>query len=659
MIFKLSKKKEAEKKNKFYVTTPIYYGTAKPHLGSLYSTIIADVLARWYRLKGSETFFLTGTDEHGQKVAQAAQAAGKTPKEFVDSFIDAYRTSWYHYEISYNKFIRTTDPDHVKAVQAWIREAQAHGDIYKSMYSGWYCTPCETYVTEEAEVTQAPTCPSCNRETAQVSEESYFFRLSAYQDKLLKFYKENLHFVTPKERLAEVVKFVESGLRDLSISRTTLKWGVPFPDDPEHVVYVWVDALMNYISAVGYGDPAKQEELNYWWPADIQVLGKDILRFHAIYWPAFLMAVNLQPPKKLLVHGWIKVDHQKMSKSLGNVVDPEILFKHYGADPVRYYLMRHMAITHDSEFSIKDLEQRIASDLANDLGNLLNRMLTLALKHNQSKVPEQHAWSDNSLALREDSWNAIDAYIKHIQEGSIHLALAHLWRFISQVNAYFHAAEPWKLAHDYKLEFTEVISAVCHSLYAIGILLTPVMPNKMKELLSNLGIVLEEGQNYIKALDNNRWDRSFNLFITATLFEKPEMLKEEGISYPQEGSKKVKEKPKEEKSGMLEISIEDVIKVELRIGTILSCEPITDSDKLYKLEVDFGKLGKRQIISGVRKYFKPEELINQQAVFVVNLKPRMMLGLESQGMLLIAQNEQGCLEFIKPRNHVTNGSLLQ
>ena len=655
MIFKLGKKKETQAKNKFYVTTPIYYGTAKPHLGSLYSTLLADVLARWHRLKGAKTFFLTGTDEHGQKVAQAAQAVGKDPKAFVDSFIDAYETTWHHYEISYNKFIRTTDPEHIKAVQAWIKTVQKKGDIYKSTYSGWYCTPCETYVTEEVASQGAPVCPACNRQTNKVSEESYFFKLSAYQDKLLKFYKDNPNFVIPKERLAEVIKFVESGLRDLSISRTTISWGVPFPDDPDHVVYVWADALNNYISSIGYADPAKQDEFNFWWPANMQVLGKDILRFHAIYWPAFLMAADLQLPKKLLVHGWIKVDQQKMSKSLGNIVDPEVLFKHYGADPVRYYLMRHMAITHDTDFSIQDLEQRITSDLANDLGNLLNRMLTLALKNNLAVVPEQKVWLEGAVDLRAHCWDAIKDYEQLIEDGLMHLALARLWKFINQVNGYFHAHEPWQLVKTDAVKFAEVISAVCHSLYAIGVLLLPVMPKKMADLLKNLGIVLSEGPNHIEELANNRWDRTFNLFITQTLFEKPEMKKGENVVYPE----KTKEQQKKAEPESGNISIDDVVKIELRVGTIEECESVPKSEKLYKLQVNFGELGKRQILSGIKASFAPEELIGQQAVFVFNLKPRKMMGLESQGMMLVAKNKEGTLEFIKPRNPVPDGSQLQ
>ena len=365
-----------DNQHKFYVTTPIYYPTSRPHLGHLYSTLLADVAARWHKLRGYKTFFMTGTDEHGQKIAEAAAKAHKTPKEFVDSFIDAYKELWNSYDIVYDYFARTTDEHHIKAVQQWIRQLQASGDIYKSYYTGFYCTPCETYVTEKDEQPpleegMAPVCGMCSRETVYIKEESYFFRLSAYQDRLLAFYEENLDFIVPAERLNEVISFVKGGLKDLSISRTTVSWGIPFPDDPKHVSYVWADALNIYITAVGFGNEARREEFNFWWPADLQIMGKDIVRFHAVYWPAFLMATGLAEPKQLLVHGWFKVNQQKMSKSFGNVVDPQTLLSAYGADAVRYYLIRHMAITQDSEFSIIDLEQRISSDLANDLGNLL------------------------------------------------------------------------------------------------------------------------------------------------------------------------------------------------------------------------------------------------------------------------------------------------
>jgi methionyl-tRNA synthetase len=643
---------EKKHSNKFYVTTPIYYGTAKPHLGSLYSTLLADVAARWNKLYGHATFFLTGTDEHGQKVAQAAEKAGQLPKAFVDKLVPDYMNMWHKYEFEYNKFIRTTDPEHIHAVQEWVKTVQKKGDIYKSVYSGWYCTPCETYVTEtEAGPTdKAPNCSSCNRETNYVSEESYFFKLSAYQDRLLEFYKNNPNFMVPKERLNEVIRFVESGLKDLSISRTTISWGVPFPGDEKHIVYVWADALTNYISAVGYGQKGHENEFNFWWPADLQILGKDIVRFHAVYWLAFLMAADLKLPKKLLVHGWIKVNQQKMSKSLGNVVDPEVLYDNYGADCVRYYLTRSMAITHDSEFSIKDLEERITSDLANDLGNLLNRMLTLAFKNNLAEVPKHTVWNEAGVDLRNACWDAIEEYEQYMNDCQYHMALARLWKYINQVNSYFHANEPWKLAKENRAEFTEIISAVCHSLYTIGFLLWPIMPKKMNELMQNLGKTVQvDSHNIIDLLKDNRWDHIFHLQITQTLFEKPEPAKKE----------EVMQKEKTEESAVQNyITIDQLMPIELRVGTIEDCQDLPKSDKLYQLRVNFGDFGVRQILAGVRQSFSPEQLIGKQAVFVYNLQPRKMLGTESQGMMLIAKDSDGLLRLVAPQERVANGTRL-
>lgn len=427
-----------------------------------------------------KNFFLTGTDEHGQKIAQAAQQVGKDPQSFVDHFIPAYQKVWREYDIAYDYFMRTTDHDHIKAVQVWITQLLEKGDIYKSFYTGWYCTPCETYVTEKDEQVQgeAHLCPSCGRPTQLVSEEAYFFRLSAYQDRLLELYERHPHFITPKERLNEVISFVRAGLKDLSISRTTVSWGIPFPGDEKHTVYVWADALNNYITAIGWGNPAREAQFDAWWPANLQIMGKDIIRFHAVYWPAFLMAVGLPLPKTLLVHGWIKVGEQKMSKSLGNAVDPQLLYEQYGADAVRYYLMRHMAITQDSSFSIGELEQALSSELADDLGNLLNRMLTLAEKNGIKQVMPVELLDEQTLALRNECWSMIGEYAHHMNDSLFHMALARLWRFINQTNSYFHAREPWKLAKSDRAAFEQVLFATCHSLYTVAILLWPVMPKK-------------------------------------------------------------------------------------------------------------------------------------------------------------------------------------
>jgi methionyl-tRNA synthetase len=627
------------KKNKFYVTTPIYYITAKPHLGSLYSTVLADITKRWNQLYGKDTFLLTGTDEHGQKIVLAAEKAGKKPQEFVDSFINSYKTIWKKYEINYDYFVRTTDQEHKKSVQLLIELLEKKGDIYKGFYEGWYCTPCETFIIEKdiENKEKAPLCPSCGRSTNKVSEDCYYFNLSKYQDKLLKFYKENPNFVVPKERFLEVINFVKSGLKDLSISRTTVKWGILFPKDKKHTVYVWADALINYISAIGYGQDKKK--FDYWWPADLHILGKDIFRFHAVYWPAFLMAADLPLPKKLLVHGWIKIGGQKMSKSLKNVVDPDVLYEKYGPEPIRYYLAKQIAITQDGEFSVEDLEEKIISDLANSFGNLLNRMLLLAEKNNCLNYPCPKKWDTESKKLFKDCKNIIEKYIEHTNNYHFHLALTELWRFIGQVNAYFHSKKPWVLAKSNKEKFSEVISAVCHSLSSIALLLWPIMPSKMEELFLALGLEFKLSGNEIDNLRQSEWNEEFNLKKIPVLFEKP-----------------IPEKNMEEKENYIDIS--DLEKIELLVGTIEKCEDFPESEKLLKLQVNFGERGMRQIMAGIKKYYSPEDIIGKQSIFVFNLKPRKMMGIESQGMMLMAKDEKDMPIITTVAKNVSNGTRL-
>jgi len=650
-----------EQKNSFYVTTPIYYVTAKPHLGSLYATLLADTIARWNKLQGNNVFFLTGTDEHGQKIAQAASEAQKEPKDFVDSFIDDYKKAWDLYDIAYDKFLRTTDDYHIKGAQALVSLLLDKGYVYKSVYKGWYCTPCETFVTEidvaavAHQVEKGPQCSSCGRDTHVVSEETYFFKLSAFTDKLLVFYKENPHFITPKERFHEVTSFVASGLKDLSISRTTVKWGVPFPYDPLHTIYVWVEALSNYITGIGYGDVHKTEEFSYRWPADVQVLGKDIIRFHAVYWPAMLMAAELPLPKQLLVHGWIKVDKQKMSKSLGNVVDPIELQKKYGAEAIRYYLLRQIPVNQDGDFSIVDVENRIEDDLANDLGNLLNRMVALAEKHDAMDVNPSSIWGQAALDLRDESLNVIDDFSLHMNEYMFHHALARLWKFIHMTNAYFHGQEPWKIAKTDRSLFMEVLSATCHSLRIIAILLWPVMPKKMEELLSSLGIAFKYEDHTLENLALNNWNKSFMLKKIPTLFEKP--IRE--IQEAQPMQLKVSEEVVVEQPQDNYITIDDVAKVELLTGTIEACVEVVGSDKLLQMTVDLGQHGKRTILAGIKKSYCPADLIGKRGLFITNLKPRKMAGSESHGMMLVAEDENGKSQLVQFPDNVGNGVRLK
>lgn len=643
------------KKNTCYITTPIYYVTAKPHLGSLYSTLLADVFTRWYKLQGYKTFMLTGTDEHGQKIAQAADAAGMPPKAFVDSFIHDYKNAWKTFEIDYSYFIRTTDHDHVQAVQHWLQQLIAKGDIYKSYYEGWYCVPCETFIndheiSEQRDAGLNPHCISCKRSVHQIKEEAYFFRLSAYQDKLLEFYSTYPDFIVPQERMHEIINFVKSGLKDISISRNTITWGIPFPGDTHHVTYVWADALNNYITAIGYGKKGQEKSFNQWWPATLQILGKDIIRFHAIYWPAFLMASELPLPEQLLVHGWIQVDKQKMSKSLGNVVDPLMLYDRYGAEPVRYYLMRYMAITQDSNFSIVDLEQAITADLANDLGNLLNRMTSLAEKYNIHVVEDVHIWSDQALNIIDEGMNVIQDVENYMRERLVHMALSRVWKYIHCVNAYFHAHEPWKLAKIDMKSFMEVLAVTCHSLRIIAILLWPVMPRMMEQLLTSIGLSLSlnEEHNAVQDLTVSWKGQSFMLKKIDTLFQKYEpSITPEVVS------------SKSQQDLIDYITIDDVAKVHLAVGTVISCDDVSSSDKLYRLMIDFGTHGQRQILAGIKKAYQPSELIEKQVVCVINLKPRMMMGLESQGMVLAALDEQGQPMITSPVKPVANGTRLK
>jgi methionyl-tRNA synthetase len=528
---------------------------------------------------------------------------------------------------------------------------------------------CESFVTEkdskEVETGTPLICPDCNRATGEVFEECYFFKLSAYQDRLLKFYEEHPHFITPKERMAEVVSFVKGGLKDLSISRTTISWGIPFPGDDAHVTYVWADALNNYITAVGYGDDKRADELAKWWPADLQIMGKDIVRFHAVYWPAFLMASNLAMPKKLLVHGWIKVADQKMSKSLGNAIDPVQLANDYGVDEIRYYLTRKMAITQDSEFKFEDISQSINAELANAFGNLLNRMATLVIKNETQQLDAPVTWSASSQELQNQCQLMVNEVWELVETGMFYRAVARVWDYINLVNAYFHEHEPWKIVKHDRQAFLEIMSATAHSLQIIGILLWPVMPNKMEQMLASLGCPFDPSINYIERFKDMSWKNSFLIQQIAALFTKSEITKGdiiEAAPIVDAVETKIEEVVKSEAVSTYKesdkdfIGIEDFAKLDLRIGTIIDCEIVSGSDKLLKSQVDFGELGMRQILSGIRKAYGPEDMKGKQALFVVNLKPRKMMGHDSQGMMLLALDELTGLKVMSPQGQVKPGT---
>lgn len=647
-------------KQSFYVTTPIYYATAKPHLGSLYSTVLADVFARIALLKGKDVFFLTGTDEHGQKIANAAALADKNPKEFVDSFIPAFKKAWSTYNIEYTRFMRTTDSDHGINVQKLVAMLIEKGDIYKGSYAGWYCIPCETFLTEKESAhnqgtEQKPACPSCNRDTSWIEESTYFFKLSAYEQKLLNFYEENPYFIMPKERAQEAIKFVKAGLKDLSITRTAVKWGVPFPHDKEHILYVWIEALCNYITAIGYGQESFQESFAKWWPADIHIMAKDIIRFHAVFWPALLMAAKLPLPKQLLVHGWIKVNEQKMSKSLGNVIDPMQLAQKYDPECIRYFMVRYLPVNQDGEFSITSLEQAISADLANDLGNLVNRMILLAEKNNHLTITPVVQWSKASIALQDALKAMLTEYESYIKEFQLHLAYARIWHFIKVVNSYFHTQEPWQVVKKDRAFFNEIISATAHALYSIGTICWPVMPKKMELLLANIGHNINLDINTFNILAKDSWQKKFTLSNKGTLFIKPVEQEPAKNDFTQE---KEDAKTLQKVSASAETSIDVFKQCEMRTGTVIACEPLPKSEKLLLLKVSFGEYGERQILSGIKKWYTSDQLVGKQFIFLYNLQARAMMGTYSHGMILCASNEQGKPIPISTIAIVPNGTLL-
>jgi methionyl-tRNA synthetase len=665
-------------KRHYYITTPIYYVTAKPHLGTLYTTVLADVFARWQRMRGADVFFLTGSDEHGQKIAHAAARAQVTPQAFVDSFVDDFKQVWSSYGIDYTRFIRTTDADHIHAVNAWIGTVRDRGDIYQGSYEGYYCTPCESFVLDRESAQEgsgAVMCTSCGRETALITEPCYFFRLSKYQEPLLEWYASHPDVIMPAERLPEVIAFLKSGLNDLAISRSkkAVSWGIPFPGDESQVVYVWVDALMNYMSAVGYGDEQRAKEYQQWWPADMHIIGKDIVRFHAIFWPAFLMAAGCALPKRLLVHGWLKVGDAKMSKSLGNVVDPRALRDQFGAEEIRYYLTRYLAVSHDAPFLLDDVVTRLNADLSNDLGNLLQRLTALAHARMRTTVVISSTLSEAEVHLYRGLEAVIKDSMREVDACMLHRAYARLWHGIAVINSYVHAQEPWRLAADNHHELDRILGHAAHTLSVMALLAWPVMPTKIDELLASLGTSYEAMRAMVFQGDTISMPAGSGVTIRFMNREKPlfpriEVVPVGVVPEPESALKAVVSAVSNrpvvaEETGkglsMTDITIDELMRVALVVGTISAVDTVPKSDKLYRLTIDLGSFGVRTICSGVRKHFEPELLMGSQVIVVANLASRMMMGIASQGMVLFAEDASGGLILVRPVHAVPNGTRLR
>ncbi|MEG1837032.1 MAG: methionine--tRNA ligase [Synergistaceae bacterium] len=633
-------------KEKFYITTPIYYVNDVPHIGHAYTTVAADVLARWHRSGNDDTWFLTGTDEHGQKIQTSAEARGITPKELCDEVVQNFQSLWKTLNVTNDDFIRTTDERHEKVVQKVFSKLIENGDVYKGEYEGWYCVPCETYVPE-AQMGEGNTCPDCHRALTKMTEETYFFRLSKYAEPLLKYYEENQDAILPKSRYNEIVSFIKSGLRDQSISRTTLKWGIPLPNDSKHVIYVWFDALINYLSAMDY--PNENGKWEKYWPSVRHLVGKDIIRFHCVIWPAMLLALGINPPVKVFAHGWWTREGEKMSKSKGNVVDPFEMTDLYGVDVFRYFILREVPFGHDGDFSEQALVQRSNSDLANDLGNLLSRSLQMIDKYRDSKLPMTYNATELEKEIETMANNTVLEMTSCLDRFAFDDALKSLWAFISRNNKYIDETQPWKLGKEGETERLDaVLRTLWESLRLSAVLLAPYMPETASKIWSQLGLDGMPFDGTRAAWKWNKIDKPVTVKKTDILFPRIDLEKWKKEKEERDLVKKAKADPKSlydygEHEETIEIS--DFNKIEIRVALVENVECVPKADRLYHLSLDLG-YEKRKIVSSIREFYKPEELIGKKIAVICNLKPAKFRGVESNGMLLCGESPDKTKEVI-------------